>query len=264
LEGRVAAWDEGGKGLGYLKGTGPVKDSEGVTEVVAIATALALHDAQAGGRLHPRRRQALDRMWELQREDGSWPWNKTRLAPLEYDDYYGVVVAALGAGHAPERYVQTEAAREGVSRLRRFFRVNPPPNLHHKTWLLWASLKLDGLMGPEERDRTVSALLALQRADGGWSLPSLGDWKRRDGRPNDKDGPSDGYATGLVLFVLRQAGVPATADTVHRGVAWLKTHQRASGRWFTRSLNGDKLRAISNAGTAYAVMALKACEVSGQ
>jgi squalene-hopene/tetraprenyl-beta-curcumene cyclase len=263
FEGRVAAWDEGGRGVGYLKGEGPVKDSEGVTEVVAVAAALALHDAQAGGRLHPRTRQALDRMWELQREDGSWPWNKTRLAPLEYDDYYGVVVAALGAGHAPEGYARTEAAREGVSRLRRYFRENPPPNLHHKTWLLWASLKLDGLMGPAERDRTVSELLALQRADGGWSLPSLGDWKRRDGTPNDKNGPGDGYATGLVLYVLRQAGVPATADPVRRGVTWLKTHQRASGRWLTRSLNGDKLRAISNAGTAYAVLALNACGVSG-
>jgi squalene-hopene/tetraprenyl-beta-curcumene cyclase len=264
FEGRVAAWDQGGKGVGYLKGSGPVKDSEGVTEVVAIATALALHDAQAGERLRPQTRQALDRMWELQREDGSWPWNKTRLAPLEYDDYYGVVVAALGAGHAPEGYAKTEAGREGVSRLRRYLRKNPPPNLHHKTWLLWASLKLDGLMEPAERDRTVSELLALQRPDGGWNLPSLGDWKRRDGTPNDKNGPSDGYATGLVLYVLRQAGVPATADPVQRGVTWLKTHQRASGRWFTRSLNGDKLRSISHAGTAYAVMALKACDVSDQ
>jgi squalene-hopene/tetraprenyl-beta-curcumene cyclase len=262
FEGRVAAWDEGGKGAGYLKGSGSVKDSEGVTEVVATASALALHDARAGGRLGHRTRQALDRMWELQREDGSWDWNKTRLAPLEYDDYYGVVVAALGAGHAPEGYAQTEAAREGVSRLRRYLRENPPPNLHHKTWLLWSSLKLDGLMGPGERDRTVSELLALQRADGGWSLPSLGDWKRRDGTINDRDGPSDGYATGLVLYVLRQTGVPATADPVQRGVGWLKTHQRASGRWFTRSLNGDRLRSISHAGTAYAVMALKACDVS--
>jgi squalene-hopene/tetraprenyl-beta-curcumene cyclase len=136
--------------------------------------------------------------------------------------------------------------------------------LHHKTWLLWASLKLDGLMGPAERDRTVSELLALQRADGGWSRPSLGDWPRRDGTPNDKGGPSDGYATGLVVYVLRQADMPATSAPVRRGAEWLRTHQRASGRWFTRSLNGDEFRAISHAGTAYAVMALKACDMSGQ
>src|SRR5262249_13445900 len=155
FEGRVAAWDEGGKGNGYLNGSGPVQHSEGVTEVLAIAMALALHDAQTGKRLHPRTRQALDRMWELQRPDGSWAWNKTRLAPLEYDDYYGVVVAVLGAGHAPEEYAKTEAAREGVSRMRRYLRENSPPNVHHKTWLLWASQKLDGLIDPAERNRTI-------------------------------------------------------------------------------------------------------------
>jgi squalene-hopene/tetraprenyl-beta-curcumene cyclase len=264
FEGRIAAWDEGGKGAGYLKGEGSVKETEAITEVLAIAATLALHDAQAGGRLHPRTRQALDRMWELQREDGSWPWNKTRLAPLEYDDYYGAVVAALGVGHAPEGYARTEAARQGVSRLRRYLRANSPPNLHHKTWLLWASVKLDGLMAPAERDRTVSELLALQRADGGRSLSSLGDWTRRDGTPNDKGWSSDGYATGLVVYVLRQADMPATSAPVRRGAEWLRTHQRASGRWFTRSLNGDEFRAISHAGTAYAVMALKACDMSGQ
>jgi squalene-hopene/tetraprenyl-beta-curcumene cyclase len=106
----------------------------------------------------------------------------------------------------------------------------------------------------------VRELLALQRDDGGWSLPSLGDWRRLDGRPNDKRAPSDGYATGLVLYVLRRAGVAATAEPVRRGVTWLKANQRASGRWFTRSLNRDRGHSISNAGTAYAVMALKACE----
>ena len=133
--------------------------------------------------------------------------------------------------------------------------------MHHKTWLLWACVKLDGLMDLQERERTVKELLALQRKDGGWSLPSLGEWKRGDGKANDKEAPSDGYATGLVLYVLRQAGVAATAEPIRRGVQWLQTNQRASGRWFTRSLNADRRHYISHAGTAFAVMALKACEV---
>jgi squalene-hopene/tetraprenyl-beta-curcumene cyclase len=37
---------------------------------------------------------------------------------------------------------------------------------------------------------------------------------------------------------------------------------RVSGRWFTRSLNADRAHCITNAGTALAVMALKACEVA--
>src|SRR5262249_53901621 len=139
-----------------------------------------------------------------------------------------------------------------------------PPNRHHKTWLLWASTGLDGLMTPDERAQAIKELLDLQRPDGGWNLPSLGDWKRLDGSANDPRAPSDGYATGLVVYVLRQAGVPARRDEIRRGVDWLKTNQRASGRWFTRSLNQDAGHVISNAGTALALMALKSCDVNDE
>lgn len=261
LEGRVAAWDKGGKGKGYLKGEGTLKISEGVTEVVAIAATLAINDAQTTGKLQPRTRVALERMWELQRPDGIWAWNKTGLAPLEYDDYFGAVYAALGVGWAPEGYAASAAAKEGVARLTSYLKKNPPPNLHHKTWLLWASIKLDGLMTPAEREQITKDLLALQRADGGWNLPSLGDWKRRNGKPNDKQAPSDGYATGLVLYVLRQTGKQVQDEAMSRGVQWLKSNQRESGRWFTRSVNQDAGHPISNTGTAFAVMALRACGV---
>jgi squalene-hopene/tetraprenyl-beta-curcumene cyclase len=260
LEDRVTAWDLGGKGKGYLKGEGVIELTEGVTEVVALAATLALHDGQTTGKLHPATRTALARMWELQQADGTWTWNKEELAPLEHDDYFGAVYAAVGVGHAPEGYAQSAAAREGVARLVGYFAKTPAPDLHHKAFLLWASLALDGLMDQAERDRTRQALLALQRPDGGWSLPALGTWKRGNGKPQDADAPSDGYATGLVVYVLRQAGVAATEKPLQRGVAWLKANQRESGRWFTRSLNRDGRHYISNAGTAYAILALKACE----
>jgi squalene-hopene/tetraprenyl-beta-curcumene cyclase len=253
FEDRIAGWDRAGKGTGL-----PDDEDEAITEVVATAATLAFDDAQTTGKLHPRTRQALARMWTLQRRDGSWSWNKHLLPPQELDEYFGVVYAALGVAYAPEKYAESEAAGEGVARLKRYFQQNAPPNLHHKTWLLWASLKLDGLMTPTEREKTIKDLVALQRADGGWNLASLGDWKRLNGRPNDKASPSDGYATGLVLYVFRQAGVAAKEAAVERGVNWLKTHQRASGRWFTRSLNADRAHYIANAGTAYALMALKA------
>jgi squalene-hopene/tetraprenyl-beta-curcumene cyclase len=260
FEERVAAWDRGGKGAGMLKGDRVTWQSEGVTEVVAIAATLALHDAQTTGKLHPRTRQALDRIWELQQKDGSWKWNQTGLFPLESDAYFGAVYAAVGVGGAPEGYAQSDAAKEGLTRLKGYLQKNAPPNVHHRIWLLWASLKLDGLMTATERERTIKDLLALQRDDGGWCLPSLGDWKRRNGAANDRTGPSDGYATGLILYVLRQAGVSATEAPMRRGVEWLKTNQRASGRWFTHSLNWERGHSIANAGTAFAVLALKACE----
>jgi squalene-hopene/tetraprenyl-beta-curcumene cyclase len=88
----------------------------------------------------------------------------------------------------------------------------------------------------------------------------LGEYRRHDGTTNDKDAPSDGYATGLVVYVLRQAGVPAEDEAIRRGADWLRTHQRASGRWFTRSLSTDEYHFITHAGTGFAILALKACE----
>src|SRR5262249_8127703 len=90
-------------------------------------------------------------------------------------------------------------------------------------------------------------------------LPSLGHWRRRDGSLNDPQAPSDGYATGLAVFVFRRAGVEASDPAIRRGVAWLESHQRASGRWFTRAVNTDKYHYITHAGTAFAALALQEC-----
>ncbi|HWE36934.1 MAG TPA: hypothetical protein VG406_10245 [Isosphaeraceae bacterium] len=252
FEGRVAHWDDPDKKAK------PRWD----TEVVATAAALALNDAATTGKLHPLTRKALDRIWTLQRPDGSWDWLKCDWPPYEHDDYYGAVFAALGVGSAPDGYAESGSAREGLNRLRHYLRTAKPPSLHHKGMLLWASTKLDGLMTPAEREETIKELLALQRPDGGWNLPSLGDWKRRDGSPNEKDSPADGFGTGFVVYVLRQAGLPADDPRLARGVSWLKTHQRSSGRWFTRSLSTDENHFITHAGTGFAVLALRSCGVA--
>lgn len=250
FEERVRHWDRGGKG------DKPRWDAE----VVVTAATLAVHDAGSGGKLHPLTRQALDRMWTVQASDGAWKWLKCNWPPMEHDDYYGAVLAAVGVGAAPQGYARGESARAGLAKLRGYLTKTPPPTLHHQAWLLWASLRLDGLMSREQRDATVKALLALQRADGGWCLPALGDWKGNDGRKNDRNAPSDGYATGLTVFVLRQAGLDRDHPAVQKGAAWLRANQRTSGRWFTRSLNNDRAHYVTNLGTAFALMALKACE----
>jgi squalene-hopene/tetraprenyl-beta-curcumene cyclase len=249
FEGRVAGWDR------EVPRDRPRND----TEVVATASVLAFNDSVTTGKLHPLTQQALDRMWTLQRPGGDWNWEKCAWPPYEHDDYFGAVLAALGVGMAPEDYARSEKARAGLAKLKDYLRKTPAPTLHHKAWLLWASLHLGGLMTKSEREQAVKELLARQRPDGGWSLPSLGDWKGFDGRRNNTDAPSDGYGTGLVVYVLRQAGLPPDHDAVGRGVRWLQTHQRVSGRWFTPSLNTDRAHYISHAGTAFALMALKAC-----
>ena len=77
------------------------------------------------------------------------------------------------------------------------------------------------------------------------------------GREGEKANPN---GTGLVVFVLREAGLPASQTALQRGVKWLSTNQRDSGRRFTRSLNGVPQHFISDTATVFAVLALKACE----
>ena len=233
-------------------------------EVVITAMMLAMDDAHTTGTLKPLTREVLDRMWALQRQDGGYYWLMARSHPFETTEYYGAALAAVAAGMAPDQYAMTETSQRGLRRLRTYLREYNTPDipLHDRIYVLWASTRISNLIMPEERDAIVNQLLALQRPDGGWSLPSLGNWKREDGTPNDREGaPSDGYGTGLVTYVLRQTGRPVTDPVIARAVNWLKTNQRESGRWFTRSLNKDgTYHFITHTGTVYAAMALKASE----
>ncbi len=63
-----------------------------------------------------------------------------------------------------------------------------------------------------------------------------------------------------MVYVLRQAGLGADHVAVKKGAEWLKRNQLVSGEWFTHSLNSDQNHYISHTGTAFAILALKACE----
>lgn len=254
FEDRIANWDRG------ERGDAPRWDAE----VVATGVFLAMNDAQSTGKLNPLTRKALDRMWTLQLKNGSWDWLKCRWPPFEHDDYFGAVLVAVGVGQAPDNYANAESAQEGLKKLRTYLTRTSAPNLHHQAWLLWASVKLDGVMSKELREQTIQDLLALQRPDGGWSLPALGYWQGSDPKHVTDKNTSDGYATGLVIYVLRQAGLPANHEALQKGVKWLQTNQRESGRWFTRSINTERFHYLTHTGTAFAVLALKACETGAE
>ena len=253
---------------------------------IGVPWALVLNDRGTTGRLHPLTRRALDRMWTFQRPDGSWEWPFRDTPPFKLREHYGVTLAAVAAGMAPDDYAQTPAAAKGLEGIRGFLRNTPPVGLHQQSMLLWASVYVPDLLSADSRAEILASLLATQRPDGGWALASLVDntnnpalelEPRTTGARSQAGygqdfllyvGPekvyrsslaSDGYATGLVIYVARQAGVPATDPRLARGVGWLKANQRASGRWFTPSQAWHTKHLISNAGTSYAVLALQAC-----
>ena len=239
---------------------GPPRD---VQETVVVASGLVFNDLQTTGRMHPITRQALRVMWDFQRDDGGWTWHNDGYPPTEFDEHYGVTLAALTVGIAPDRYVETQEARQGLERIRVFLRNNPPLSLHHRAMIAWASCYLDDLMSDQQRAKTLDELLTLQRPDGGWSTPGLlADWKdlkRLDGKPHDTK-TSDAYATGFVIIVARELGMSSDDQRLRSGIDWLLSNQRVSGKWFCRSPAKDSRHYFSNLGSAFAILALQSCD----
>jgi len=46
---------------------------------------------------------------------------------------------------------------------------------------------------------------------------------------------------------------------IQRGLAWLTSNQRETGRWWTRSLNTEGPHYITYSGTAFPLLALQMC-----
>ena len=229
-----------------------------VSEAVMTASVLAQHDAVAQGKLLPLTRNALDRIWDLQRDDGGWNWVKINEPPSGIDDHFGATMAAIGVGTAADHYADTPQARKGLDGIRRYLREHPPATMHQRGMLLLAAAGVEGLLTQEQVQQTIADLFALQLPDGGWAMSGLGDWKRVDGGLLDRTA-SDGYGTGFTVYVLRHCGKIAADDPrLRKGVVWLETHQRTSGCWFTRSpRKNDDLSTY--VGSTYAVLALDAC-----
>lgn len=230
-----------------------------IAQTVMTAAALAHQDAATSAKLQPVTRRALDRMWQVQQPDGGYQWLKPNAAPPSaVEDHFGVTMAAIAVGWAPENYRDTPAARAGLEKTCRYLRQHPPQHMHQRAMLLLADHYVGGLLDEAARRKIVSDMFALQRPDGGWAMASLGRWTRKDGTPQDLT-TSDGYGTGFALYVLRTAGpIPPDDARMRRAVEWLKTHQRAGGGWYTRSpRSSDELS--SYLGTVYAVLALDAC-----
>lgn len=229
---------------------------------VVIGTGLTFNDLQTTGKLSKVSREVLDMIWTVQRDDGGWRWPHCDYAPIEIDDHYGVTLAALTVGIAPDDYAETPQAREGLGKLRDYLRNHPPKSLHHRAMLAWCSIRLDGIASDNERARTLTELLELQLEDGGWSTSSLlTDWRgleRSDGQPLETE-TSDGYGTGFVIVVARELGVAADDPRLQRGIAWIRANQRESGKWFTRSPVKQCGNLMSNVGSAFVVLALQTC-----
>jgi squalene-hopene/tetraprenyl-beta-curcumene cyclase len=246
------------------------------TQVVYIAAGLAIWDAHITHRLSKETAEALELMFKLQRPGGDWFIEDDNNPPLESSPYQLSTVAARAIGNAPgwlaaQRGTPIEAK---VGLLEGFLRAGGRmQGDYDRTDLLWAATELPGLLDAGKMQELVAMIFAHQKADGGWSIRSFArpeEWGKgyraeklraepELANPGPGDPASDGHMTGLAIIALRKAGIPASDPRIQHGVAWLKSNQRSSGRWWTRSLNRDGWQFITYSGTAYPLLALSLC-----
>jgi squalene-hopene/tetraprenyl-beta-curcumene cyclase len=239
------------------------------TESVLNALILVSSDARrANGTLSAPARKALGHLWEQQQSNGAWLWIDFGMNPWENDGaYLGASLAGVAVGMAGKAYFDQAGIRPKVAALKRYLTaqgVGQP--LHHRLFCLWASSGLPGVLTEADKKKLLEEILGAQEADGGWSLVSLGrktpraeGWKSHAVYPEGLS--SDGYATGLVVLVLKRAGVAADNRQLQRGIGWLLGRQK-DGSWPARYINKrrdpqDQIgKLMRDAATAFAVLAL--------
>jgi squalene-hopene/tetraprenyl-beta-curcumene cyclase len=250
------------------RGLPKTSESRG-TEAVLNALILSVRDAE-GRRLSDETRTAFRNMWALQMRtgdlSGAWPWLNFKYEPWESTGapYFGAALAAVAVGSAPAGYAESGDIRDNLKLLGEFFqREYDRQPLFNRLMLLWASAKLPQLLTSDRRRSIVDAALREQQDDGGWSMASLGAWKRLDGTAVETR--SDGYATGLTALALQRAGISARDSRIARAVEWLNRNQvRGTGQWLASSLNKERDPAtdigkfMSDAATGFAVLGLAA------
>jgi len=249
------------------------------TESVLNALILASNDAQSG-KLSDVTRTAFKNMWELQQTEGeakgTWAWLQFGMEPWEAKDsrYYGAALAAIAVGIAPENYRLFPEIQVRLTLLRDYLdREAGQQSMMNRVALLWAGSKLPGLIDAKQEHAIIREVCDEQGADGGWVLSSHvwpGTWNLRSilktrvrSDWSRQDQASDGYATGLITYVLQEAGVSAQDEHLKRGLDWLQKNQNSEdGSWPSVSLS-QRRNPSSNVGhfmrdaaSAYAVLAL--------
>jgi hypothetical protein len=185
-----------------------------------------------------------------QQPDGSWEFFATlRRPPInesQSTDAAWIVMALQGTTGPDAPGPQRAALSKAVAWLDGARRSDS-----HQDKVLTLILGVRSDRPREALQPTVGELLALQRADGGWSqtVPVL---------------KSDAFATGQTLYALSLAGLTAERPEVRRGIDFLVATQRPDGSWPMASRStpdgspgGAKLLTpITCAATAWATLGL--------
>jgi ankyrin repeat protein len=154
----------------------------------------------------------------LQLPDGSWTPNGVSRPPSEDSlvTATALAVRALTLYPIPARQVRVE---EKLRRAQHWLLAVDARSAEDR------AMRLMGLAWTKaprpEVEKAVKQVLGQQQAGGGW-------------RQRDELEP-DAYATGISLYALRAAGVPASNQAYLRGIRFLQQNQYQDGSWLVKT-----------------------------
>jgi ankyrin repeat protein len=186
-----------------------------------------------------------------QRQQGYWKGIGATRAPIQDGNISrtALAVRALAVYAIPARRAEIE---DRIKRAGDWLAAQQPVTTEDRVMQLlgmkWANV------ASRSRETRLRELIALQQADGGFAQTA--------------HLRSDAYATGQVLYTLRELEASAAGPAINRAVNFLVQTQREDGSWFVPS-RAMKIQPyfesgfpyghdqwISAAGTAWAVMGL--------
>lgn len=158
-----------------------------------------------------------------------------------------------------------------VARMKRWLRTSAPKNDFDRILKLQLASYLPELVPQPELEAALALLSSKQHSDGGWSIRDMSpmnDWHFEMSQtvlnllrnlPDAARPESDAYMTALAVVLLRQSNVPKSDPRILRGLAWLRSEQRESGRWWMHSLYRGNFHYITYIATAQALKAFDVC-----
>ena len=152
-----------------------------------------------------------------QQPDGSWEFFATlRRPPINESQTTDAawIIMALGGETGPDA---PESRREAMSKAIAWLDAAKRSDIHQDK-VLKVLMGARSARPRETIQTTIDELLAMQRADGGWSqtVPEL---------------RSDAFATGQTLYALSLAGYTAERPEIKRGIDFLVATQKPDGSW---------------------------------
>ena len=234
---------------------------------------LAEWDKHVTGKVSDATNRSLVDMLNRQSSHGGFSVTGSVEIPYVTTDFELTMHAARAITSAPGwlAALKDDALKQRIAHMKKFLRETTPRNDYERILRLQLASLMPNLVTKEEIAGATALLWEMQQADGGWSTRRFSEtrnWSDHmtdkvihliDGQPDAAAPGSDPYMTGLAIVLLRESGVPSGDARIQKGVAWLKSEQRQSGKWWMQSLYSGNYQFSTYIGTCQALKALALC-----